>query len=155
MSEVRRPACRQNPILTSGEWAGWRPIQGNDPYEDHAGPFYNRADEAGRGVTAFRVQRRHLNGTGSLHGGCAMTLADLALFVIADYAMDLGPAVTVTLNGEFIGPAHEGDLVAASGEIVHAGGSLVFLRGLISTSGRPVLSFSGVLKRLKRVQARA
>jgi acyl-coenzyme A thioesterase PaaI-like protein len=43
-----------------------------------------------------------------------------------------------------------GDLVEATGEVVRAGGSLIFLRGLISTGGRPVMTFSGVVKRVRR-----
>ena len=93
--------------------------------------------------------KHHLNGAGSLHGGCLMTFADMAMFVIAEYAMDLGPAVTVTLNGEFLGAAVEGELIEAGGEVVRAGRSLVFVRGLVSTGGRSLLNFSGVLKRMR------
>jgi acyl-coenzyme A thioesterase PaaI-like protein len=57
--------------------------------------------------------------------------------------------VTVSLNGEFVGPANVGDLVEATGEVVRAGGSLVFMRGLISTGGRPMMTFSGVVKKTK------
>ncbi|WP_409998309.1 hotdog domain-containing protein, partial [Escherichia coli] len=50
---------------------------------------------------------------------------------------------------EFVGPAAVGDLVEATGEVVKAGGSLLFVRGLISTGGRPMLNFSGVVKKIR------
>jgi acyl-coenzyme A thioesterase PaaI-like protein len=43
-----------------------------------------------------------------------------------------------------------GDLVEATGEVVRAGGSLSFIRGLIETGGQPMMTFSGVVKRVKR-----
>jgi acyl-coenzyme A thioesterase PaaI-like protein len=58
-------------------------------------------------------------------------------------------AVTVSLNGEFLGPAKAGDLVESTGEVTKAGGSLLFVRGLISTAGAPMLNFSGVIKKIR------
>ena len=85
-----------------------------------------------------------------MHGGCMLTFADFALFALAHERLEGSHAVTVSLNGEFIGPAHEGDLVEATGEVVKAGKSMVFIRGLVSTGGAPMLSFSGVIKRVAR-----
>jgi acyl-coenzyme A thioesterase PaaI-like protein len=57
--------------------------------------------------------------------------------------------VTVSLNGEFLGPARPGDLVTATGEVTKAGGSLLFVRGLVSTGSSPMLNFSGVIKKIR------
>ena len=38
----------------------------------------------------------------------------------------------------------------ATGEVVRLGGSLIFLRGLVFTGAQPMLSFSGVVKKLRR-----
>lgn len=135
--------------VTEGEWAGWQVWRG-DAFEDHAGPFYFREDADGSVRCAFRAEPRHLNGGGHMHGGCMMTFADYALFMIGHKSMVNGGGVTVSLNGDFVGPAVLGDLVEATGEVVRAGGSLVFLRGLISTGGRTMMTFSGVVKRTKR-----
>ena len=103
--------------ITSGEWAGWM-AYGGDPFEDLTGPFYYRIDEAGAVVSAFRAQRRHMNASGAMHGGALMTFADYALFTIGKEALrDVG-SVTVSLSGEFIEAAHEGDLVEARGDVV-------------------------------------
>jgi uncharacterized protein (TIGR00369 family) len=136
--------------VTEGEWAGWSCYPGGDPFEDHAGPFYWKRDADGAPRCAFRAETKHMNGGGFLHGGCVMTFADFALFVIAREDIEGGNAVTATFNGEFVGTAHVGDLVECTGEVVKAGRSMVFVRGLIESGGEPVMSFSAVLKKTRR-----
>ncbi|MDB5419158.1 MAG: hypothetical protein JWP50_2577 [Phenylobacterium sp.] len=136
--------------VTEGEWAGWCWYPGGDPFEDLSGPFYWRRDPDGRPRCAFRAEPKHMNGGGFLHGGCVMTFADFALFVIAREDIEGGRAVTATFNGEFVGTAHVGDLVECTGEVVKAGRSMVFVRGLIESGGEPVMSFSAVLKKTRR-----
>jgi acyl-coenzyme A thioesterase PaaI-like protein len=57
--------------------------------------------------------------------------------------------VTVTCNCEFVDGAEPGRLLTARGEVVRAGFSMVFVRGIISDGDRPVLAFSGTIKKLK------
>ncbi len=136
-------------LIETGDWAGWRTWSGLDPFEDQSGPFYFREGEDGRVTTAFRAEKKHMNGGGFMHGGCMMTFADFSLFAIAWKELADSRAVTVSLNGEFVGPARPGDLVTGSGEVVRAGGSLLFVRGLISTGTGPMLNFSGVIKKIR------
>jgi acyl-coenzyme A thioesterase PaaI-like protein len=133
--------------VTEGEWAGWSCYPGGDPFEDLAGPFYYRIAENGRPVCAFRAEPKHMNGGQFLHGGCVMTFADFCLFVIARDVLGDSHSVTATFNGEFVGTAHVGDLVECTGEVVKAGRSMIFVRGLITHGRDPVMSFSAVLKR--------
>ena len=134
-------------LIEAGEWAGWREWR-TDPFETQSGPFYMRAEPDGSMRCAFRAEKKHMNGGGFMHGGCVMTFADYSLFAFAQGVLGEGHAVTVSLNGEFVGTAHEGDLIEATGEVVKAGKSMVFLRGLISTGGEPMMSFSGVIKKV-------
>lgn len=136
--------------VTEGEWAGWSYYPGGDPFEDLAGPFYFKVDDGGRAVCAFRAERKHLNGGGFLHGGLVMTFADFSLFVIARDDIVGSPCVTATFNCELVGTAFEGDVVECRGEVVKAGRSMVFVRGLITSKGEPIASFSSVLKKTKR-----
>ena len=133
--------------VTEGEWAGWSCYPGGDPFEDLAAPFYFRVDADGTPRCAFRAERKHLNGGGFLHGGCAMTFADFALFVIARDVIDGSKTVTATFNGELVGTARAGQLVECRGDVVKAGRSMVFVRGLITCEGEPVMRFSSVLKK--------
>ncbi|MBS0362824.1 MAG: PaaI family thioesterase [Proteobacteria bacterium] len=140
-------------VVTEGEWAGWNYYPGGDPFEDLAGTFYCRVDEAGARVSAFRAERKHMNGGMFMHGGCVMTFADFSLFWIARDVIEGGNSVTATFNCELVGTARIGDLVECRGEVVKAGRSMVFVRGLISNlsaGGEPVASFSSVLKKTKR-----
>jgi len=132
--------------VTEGEWTGWSHYPGGDPYEDLAGPFYFQVDDKGP-VSAFKIERKHLNGGNFLHGGCFMTFADFALFVIARDALIEQHAVTATFNGEFVGAAYEGQTVECRGDVVKNTRSLVFVRGLMLVDGEAIMSFSATLKK--------
>lgn len=146
-SEAQNPWTPQ--LVTEGEWAGWGRYE-TDPYENLTGPFYARREESGQMVCAFRAERKHMNGSGAMHGGCMATFADYALFMIADEALANSGSVTASLNCEFVDGAQEGELIEARGEVVRAGGSMVFVRGLISTGGRPIANFSAIVKKIRR-----
>lgn len=135
--------------ISEGEFAGWWRHGGRDAFESLIGPFHSRRDETGAVRCAFRADGRHMNGMGAMHGGCMLSFADFALFSISQKARGGGPAVTVNLNGDFLGPAYIGDWIEATGEVTRAGKSLVFVRGLLTAQGRAMLSFSGVIKIMK------
>lgn len=142
-----RPLHQDWTPVADGEFAGWMNWP-SDNWESHGGPFYFREEDGGVRC-AFRAEKKHMNGQGHMHGGCMMTFADYSLFAIGWKALADSRAVTVSLNGEFIGPARPGDLVTSTGEVIKAGGSLLFIRGLISTGTGPMLNFSGVVKKIR------
>lgn len=76
-------------------------------------------DEDGRIRCAFRVEKKHLNGSGNVHGRCFMSFADHCLFATASPMLQ-GPGVTVS-----------------------------FLRGELKSGERVVFAFSGTIKRVK------
>lgn len=135
--------------ITEGEWAGWK-IWSSDPFELHAGPFYSRADADGQMVCAFRAERKHMNGGGFMHGGCLMTFADYSIFAIGGDAIAGSGSVTASMNCEFIDGGREGEMIEARGEVVRNGGSLVFVRGQITTGTRTLLTFSAIIKKVRR-----
>ena len=134
--------------ITEGPWAGWSQWQ-SDAFETRAGPFYERFED-GEGVTAFVAGQEHMNGGGFMHGGCLMTFADSALFTIARPAMAGSFGVTVNLSGDFLDAARVGEFVEARGQITRGARSLVFVRGLVTADARPVLSFTGIIKKVGR-----
>ena len=133
--------------MTEGEFAGWWTWRDVDPFEQAIGPFFSKRID-GEIVCAFRAEPRHMNGGGFMHGGCMMSFADFALFQLSSRELGRDPAVTVSLNGEFLGPARPGERIEARGGPIQAGRSLVFVRGLLTAEGRPMLNFSGVVKRV-------
>lgn len=151
MDDITKSAHFERPdlqVARDGEFEGWR-TWSRDSYETHTGPFWHRTEANGRVRCAFRVQKKHLNGAGNVHGGCFMTFADYCLFAIASPVLD-GPGVTVSFSGDFLDAAREGELIEATGEITRAGGSLIFVRGELKSGERLLFTFAGTIKRVKR-----
>ena len=136
--------------ITEGEWAGWYSWSARDPFEALTGPYHSRLLD-GEAVCAMRLEAKHMNGLGGMHGGAMMSFADFALFALSSRPRGGGPALTVNLSGDFLGSAKAGELVEARGEVTKAGASLVFVRGLVTAEAerRPVLSFTGVIKKIR------
>lgn len=133
--------------ITEGEFKGWSTWP-NEPFEhDAAGPFYLKREDDGTMVAAFRAQQKHMNAGGVVHGGALMTFADFALFALAHSGDDDGYGVTVAFTSEFLSGALEGELIEARGEVMGGGRSITFVRGVITGDGRPVLNFSGTIKK--------
>jgi acyl-coenzyme A thioesterase PaaI-like protein len=78
-----------------------------------------------------------------------MAFADYCLFAMAAPVLQ-GPGVTVSFGCEFLDAAREGERVEGIGDIMRAGGSMIFLRGLLKSAERPLFTFSGTIKRVKR-----
>ncbi len=135
-------------VVKGGEWDGWF-LYGSDPFEDHAGPFYYRLRDDGTPLCAMRTEPKHMNGGGFMHGGAIMTFADYCLFVIARDELQDSRSVTASFNGDFVGAVAEGSLVECRGEVVKAGRSMVFVRGLITTGDEPVMNFSAIIKKTR------
>ena len=151
MDDLGKSAFLRRPDLhveTSGEFAGWR-TWSRDNFETHNGPFWHRMDDDGRIQCAFRLEPKHLNGQGNVHGGAFMSFADYCLAATAAPVLQ-GPGVTVSFACEFLDTAREGELVEGIGEIMRAGGSMIFLRGLLKSAERPLFTFSGTIRRVKR-----
>jgi uncharacterized protein (TIGR00369 family) len=151
VDDIAKSAFLNRPDLhvgTEGEFAGWY-TWARDAYETHNGPFWHRMEDDGRIRCAFRVEKKHLNGAKNVHGGCFMSFADYCLFATAAPILG-GQGVTLSFACEFLDAAREGELIEGFAEITRAGNSIVFLRGMLSSAERPVFSFSGSIKRVKR-----
>lgn len=135
--------------VTEGPFAGWMTWPDTDPYETLSGPYFFRTEADGAITCAMRAEPKHMNGGGAMHGGCMMTFADFSLFALSRRERGPGHSVTLSMNSEFVGPAHVGELVTCRGEVVRAGGSMVFIRGMLQVEDRPVLTFSGIVKKIR------
>lgn len=58
--------------------------------------------------------------------------------------------MTVSFTCEFLDAARDGELIEGTGEIMRAGGSMIFMRGLLKSGERSLFTFSGTIKRVKR-----
>lgn len=126
---------------------GFRRARIPAPFVEASGPFYWR-DEAGALVLGFRVENRHTNTAGNLHGGMLMTLVDMQLNCALNYQLDIEAFIpTVAANIDFLAPATTGDWVEGRTEILRSGGRTVFADGRIMRGdGELIARCSGIFK---------
>ena len=135
--------------ITEGEFASWQIYDTHGTFDTVVGPFYSKPDMDGRMRCAFRAEPKHMNFGDRMHGGCLMTFADIAMFQIAYQEMEGASGVTAQMDSAFIDAGYVGDLVEATGEVVRAGKSLIFVRGQIHAADRVLMTFSGVIRKFQ------
>ncbi|MFT7686660.1 MAG: acyl-coenzyme A thioesterase PaaI-like protein [Candidatus Azotimanducaceae bacterium] len=128
---------------------GFEVLSGLDPAEDHIGPFYFKRED-NEMQYAFRAGQQHCNAMGYVHGGVLMTFADFALCMEATGGYQEESCVTVSFNSEFVSAGLIDNIHTCEVEVVKKTGSLVFLRGVVRTEGDVVMSFSSVVKRMRK-----
>ena len=137
--------------ITDGPFKGWLTWgDGRDPFETLCGPLCFRTEPDGRVRAAFLPEKKHMNGGGNAHGGALMTFADFSLFALAHPALNGQHAVTVTFNCELAGAGTTDAPIYAEGGVVRETKSMLFLQGRLEQSGQTILTFSGVLKKLRQ-----
>ena len=129
---------------------GYRVIDPRDPYEVGAGPFYVPEGSATDFHVLLRAGPAHCNGSGVVHGGLLMTMADVTVCAAAVQDVPGERAVTISLNADFVAAGLLNDLLEARAEVVRRTGSLVFARGEINTERETILTCSAVIKRMRR-----
>ena len=122
--------------------AGFAPITHSAAFGAMIGPIYERTGADGF-VRAFRVEERHTNGRGVLHGGMLLAFADIVL-AQAGLVAGAGAAATVRMATEFIAPGSLGDWVEGRARVSRKTGSLIFTFGEISVGDRPLMTASGL-----------
>src|SRR5262245_59464928 len=96
-------------------------------------------------VIGLRVEQRHTNARGALHGGVVSTIADIALgYALATSSAPPTPMVTVSLSVDFVGAAQVGDWIETRVEIQKLGSRLAFANALFSAGAERIARASGV-----------
>jgi acyl-coenzyme A thioesterase PaaI-like protein len=127
---------------------GYKQLAGVSPAEDDIGPFYYKKSDAGLQL-GFYAQHKNCNGLGTVHGGVLMCFADYAATMLALSGVKENCA-TISFTSDFMAAAKLGDWISANGVVVKRTGSLTFLRGQLQVGDELVLSFQGVMRRLKK-----
>jgi acyl-coenzyme A thioesterase 13 len=105
--------------------AGFHPLPPlGETFNTVIGPLYLGLRD-GRLVGGLRVEKRHCNPAGSLHGGMSATLADICMSLAVQFDHDLGAGtiVTVSMTVDYLGAGRPGDWVEIHSEIDRAGGT--------------------------------
>ena len=116
-----------------------------DPFERHVGPVWEQGEKGARRF-GLRVDARHVNMRGVIHGGMLMTFADAALGQAAWDACDHAACVTLNMQSQFLAPAKAGDWIEVLPVLTRRTRSLIFLRGDFTVDGAPIYSVWSVWK---------
>lgn len=119
----------------------------SDPFEIHVGPIFERG-APGSKTFGLKVDARHVNMNGIVHGGMLMTYADAALGQAAWDATNRGNVVTLNMQSQFLSPARLGDWIEVAPLLIRRTRSLLFFRGDFTVADRPVYSVASVWKLL-------
>lgn len=97
----------------------------------------------------FRVEQRHVNPMGNLHGGMMASFCDMLLPLSVhrkESAVSFRFLPTISLQIDYLAPAPLGCWVEGDAELLRATRSLVFAQGLVRADGTPCARASGVFK---------
>ena len=114
---------------------GFAPLFRSSPVLDLIGPIYSRG--VGKELTlGLRVDHKHCNARGSIHGGILATLADVALGYTMAFASDPPTAlVTANLTLDFAGTAKIGDWIETIVDVQKLGSRLAFANCFVTVAG--------------------
>ena len=124
---------------------GFAPIDKPSSFGQLIGPVYERPEDDGMFVRALRVEDKHTNLGGVVHGGVLMSFADVILGTVS-YRHAGRPGMSVRLISDFVSPARVGDWLEGRGTVTKATRSIVFAQGALTVEGRTILTVSGTYK---------
>jgi len=105
---------------------GFQPLFRTSPVLELIGPLYGRGEGADL-VVGLRVEEKHCNARGTIHGGILATLADVAIgYAIASSTDPRTAAITANLSLDYAGTAKIGDWVESRVDIHKRGTRLAF-----------------------------
>lgn len=119
-------------------------------FNAYAGPFWRLADEDGAKRYALRVEPKHMNSSGSLHGGVLMTFADIAMSQTSRAVSGASTCTTVSLTCDFTGPGKLGDVIIAQVRVTRQTRTMVFLSAELVCEKRTLGVATGLWKILEQ-----
>jgi uncharacterized protein (TIGR00369 family) len=137
-----------DPNTVPGIPEGFKPRRFGDGFIAVNGPLYIKKLEAGI-LLGFRVEQRHCNPMGMLHGGMMATFCDMLLPISAHY---LSPELqrrflpTIHLQVDYLASSKLGAWMQGEAQLLRATRSMVFMQGVVSADGEPVARVSGIFK---------
>jgi uncharacterized protein (TIGR00369 family) len=124
--------------------AGFAPIFRTSPFLETIGPLYSAGAGASL-VIGMRVQEKHTNARGTLHGGVLASVADIALgYGLATSTSPPTSMVTANLSVDFAGSAQVGAWIETTLDIQKVGARMAFANVYFSVGGERIARASGV-----------
>jgi uncharacterized protein (TIGR00369 family) len=127
---------------------GFRPAPLGGDFMAANGPLYLKRVE-GCAWLGFRVEARHTNPAGILHGGMMASFCDMLLPICGHHqsATLAGHFLpTINLQIDYLAPSPLGAWVQGEAQVLRTTATLAFIQGLVSADGTPVARTSGIFK---------
>jgi uncharacterized protein (TIGR00369 family) len=123
--------------------SGW--TRYDDPALPRVTEGHWRREEGAGFAFGFETGPAQHNGNGVVHGGILATCMDHTMGRVARNAAEAKVA-TIQLDLHYLAPAIPGQFLEVRGEVVRRTRSVIFLRGLLTAEGKPLLSATGIWK---------
>ena len=122
----------------------FRPLFRESPVLDLIGPLYCRGEGVDL-IIGLRVEAKHCNARGTVHGGILATLADVALgYTMAFSSTPPAELITANLTLDFAGTAKIGDWLEARIDVQKRGSRLAFANCYIAVNEQRIVRASAV-----------
>jgi len=149
---METPAFVSEPDPGHPGWLTWQMRDESRYNAQVLGKMLVRLEGTDLALVRMFPEHKHSNMSGNLHGGTVLGFIDVALFGAARMfgVIDVGPAVTVDLSVQFIGPGRIDVPLDAEVELLRETGRLLFLRGLIVQEEDRIAAFSGTVRKARK-----
>jgi uncharacterized protein (TIGR00369 family) len=109
----------------------WQSLHRHGGFHEEVGfSVVSKESHDGTCVISGRVEARHLNVSGVVHGGVYATILDTAMGGALLTLLNEGETTaTTSLYVEFLRPAQEGTVLRAKGDVLRRGRHLAFVEG--------------------------
>ena len=122
----------------------FRPLFRRSPVLDLIGPLYCRGESVEL-IIGLRVEAKHCNARGTVHGGILATLADVALgYTMAFSSTPPANLITANLTLDFAGTAKIGNWLEAHVDVQKRGSRLSFANCYITVNEQRIVRASAV-----------
>ncbi len=148
MTDTLATAAAQPRDATLNRPEGFHRMRSGGGFVAHNGPLHVKrmSDHV---LLGLRIDERHLNPMGILHGGMLATFADMLLPITIHHdAPQIGRRFlpTINLQIDYLASAKPGQWLQGRAQVLRVTRSLVFTQGLISADDTPVARISGIFK---------
>lgn len=144
-----RPLIDDDQAVAPPGYIRLKPAPGN-AFQPHVFDAWGKLDE-GSPVIGFRVAPIHCGSGDRCHGGMLMTFCDFFLPNIARllHEEDDSFTPTISIDVNFLKPARLGQWIEGRARILRRTTNLLFVQGIASHGGTPLIEASGIFKRGK------
>lgn len=127
---------------------GFSPVPVGGEFIRVNGPIHLKRGD-GKVWLGFRVEARHTNPAGILHGGMMASFCDMLLPICGHHQ---SPTLarrflpTINLQIDYLAPSPLGAWVEGESQVLRTTATLAFIQGLVTADGEPVARASGIFK---------